>query len=256
MKKREGFSQCLVDGDEQSLERARQLRRRALLASIILEAALVAALLLWPLITPGELPHQFFVTPAPPYHGGTNSASGPSRGTPHSNPGKPHPTNYNVITQPAYIPIHVQESLSDGASEIGSAQGFGNVNLPGSGPGPGDLLPGGSNSGPAIPIPPLAKSEKPRPMSEGVMEAALIQKVQPQYPTVARLMHVSGTVRLRAIIGKDGSVSQLEVLSGNPILALAAVAAVREWRYRPTRLNEEVVEVETYITVNFILDQN
>jgi len=61
---------------------------------------------------------------------------------------------------------------------------------------------------------------------------------------------------LRAIIGKDGSVSQLEVLSGNPILAQAAVAAVRGWRYRPTRLNEEAVEVETYITVNFILDQN
>jgi TonB family protein len=88
------------------------------------------------------------------------------------------------------------------------------------------------------------------------MEAALIQKVQPQYPTVARLMHISGTVRLRAIIGKDGSVSQLEVLSGNPLLAQAAVAAVREWRYRPTRLNEEAVEIETYITVNFILDQN
>jgi protein TonB len=255
MKKREGFSQCLVDGDEQSLERARQLRRRALLASIILEAALVAALLLWPLITPGELPRQFFVTPAPPYHGGSAAAPAPSRGSPHSNPGKPHPTNYNVITQPAYIPIHVQESPSDGAPEIGSAQAFGATNLPGGGSGPGDLLPGGGNSGPAIPIPPLAKPEKPRSMSEGVMEAALIQKVQPQYPTVARLMHVSGTVRLRAIIGKDGSVSQLEVLSGNPILAQAAVAAVREWRYRPTRLNEEAVEVETYITVNFILDQ-
>jgi periplasmic protein TonB len=256
MKKREGFSQCLVDGDEQSLERARQLRRRALLASIILEAALVAALLLWPLITPGELPRQFFVTPAPPYHGGTNSVPGPSRGTPHSNLGKPHPTNYNVITQPAYIPIHVQESPSDGAPEIGSAHGFGSANLPGSGSVPGDLLPGGSNSGPATPIPPPARLEKPRPMSEGVMEAALIQRVQPQYPTVARLMHVSGTVRLRAIIGKDGSVSQLEVLSGNPILAQAAVAAVREWRYRPTRLNNETVEVATYITVNFVLDQN
>jgi periplasmic protein TonB len=254
MKKREGFSQCLVDGDEQSLERARQLRRKALLASIILEAALVAALLLWPLITPGELPRQFFVTPAPPYHGGS-AAPAPSRGTPHSNPGKPHPTNYNVIAQPAYIPIHVQSSSSDGAPEIGSAQGFGATNLPGSGSGPGDLLPGGGNSGPAIPTPPPAKPEKPRLMSEGVMEAALIQKVQPQYPTVARLMHVSGTVRLRAIIGKDGSVSQLEVLSGNPLLAQAAVAAVREWRYRPTRLNEEAVEIETYITVNFILDQ-
>jgi TonB family protein len=67
-------------------------------------------------------------------------------------------------------------------------------------------------------------------------------------------MHLQGTVRLRAIIGKDGSVSELEVLSGNPILVQAAVAAVREWRYRPTRLNNEAVEVETYITVTFVLE--
>jgi periplasmic protein TonB len=255
MKKRDGFSQCLVDGDEQSLERAQQLRRRALLASIILEAALVAGLLLWPLITPGELPHQFFVTPAPPYHGGTNSAPAPSHGNPANHLESPAKLP-EIMVQPPSIPVHVQESPSDSAPEIGSGHDFGSTNLPGSGPDTGDLLPGGSNSGPAIPIPPPAKPEKPRPMSEGVMEAALIHKVQPQYPEVARLMHVSGTVRLRAIIGKDGSVSQLEVLSGNPLLAQAAVAAVREWRYRPTRLNEEAVEIETYITVNFILDQN
>jgi protein TonB len=84
----------------------------------------------------------------------------------------------------------------------------------------------------------------------------LIYKVQPQYPAAARLMHIAGPVRLRAVIGKDGGVTELEVLSGNPILVQAAVDAVREWRYRPTRLNEEAVEVETYITVNFVLHQN
>jgi protein TonB len=127
--------------------------------------------------------------------------------------------------------------------------------VPGGGSGPGEFLLGGSNSGPAISIPPPAPApEKPRPMSERVMEAALTYRVQPQYPAAARLMHLQGTVRLRAIIGRDGSVSELEVLSGNPILVQAAVAAVREWRYRPTRLNNETVEVETYITVNFVLD--
>ena len=68
-------------------------------------------------------------------------------------------------------------------------------------------------------------------------------------------MHLSGTVRLRAIIAADGSVRHIDVLSGNPLLAQSAVAAVREWRYRPTRLNGEAVEVETLITVNFVLDQ-
>jgi periplasmic protein TonB len=255
MNMRDGFSQCLVDGDEQSLERARQLRRKALLASIILEAALVAALLLWPLITLGKLPRQFYVTPAPPYHGGSAAAPGPSRGNPTNHPDG-HAKLPQIMVQPPSIPSHVQESPSDEAPGISSGFGPGSTNVPGGGAGPGDLLPGGSDSGPAIPVRPAAAPEKPRPMSEGVMEAALTHRVQPEYPTAAKLIHLQGAVRLRAVIGKDGSVSELEVLSGNPILVQAAVVAVREWRYRPTRLNNETVEVVTYITVNFILDQN
>jgi protein TonB len=251
-----GFSQCLVDGDEQSLERAQQLRRKALLASIILEAALVAALLLWPLITLGKLPRQFYVTPAPPYHGGPAAAPGPSRGIPNNHPNV-RSKFPEIMVQPPSIPSHVQESPSDEAPGISSGFGPGSTNVPGSGSGPGgDFLPGGNDSGPPIPVQPAAPPEKPRPMSEGVMEAALTHKVQPEYPAAARLMHLQGMVRLRAIIGKDGSVSSLEVLSGNPILVQAAVAAVREWRYRPTRLNNEAVEVETYITVTFVLDQS
>lgn len=87
------------------------------------------------------------------------------------------------------------------------------------------------------------------------MEAALIHKVEPQYPAIARAMHLAGTLRLRAIIGADGGVRQVAVISGNALLVQSAVAAVREWRYRPTMLNGEPVEVETFITVNFVLDQ-
>jgi TonB family protein len=255
MNMRDGFSQCLVDGDEQSFGKARRIRQKALLASIIFEAALVAALLLWPLITLGKLPRQFFVTPAPPYHGGSAAAPAPSRGNPTNHPDG-HAKLPPIMVQPPSIPPHVQESPSDEAPGISSGFGPGSTNVPGGGADSGDLLPGGSDSGPAIPVRPAAAPEKPRPMSEGVMEAALTHRVQPEYPTAAKLMHLQGTVRLRAIIGKDGSVSELEVLSGNPILVQAAVVAVREWRYRPTRLNNETVEVVTYITVNFILDQN
>ncbi len=85
------------------------------------------------------------------------------------------------------------------------------------------------------------------------MEAALIHRVEPAYPSTAKIMRLSGTVELRAIIGVDGSVRNLTVLSGNPILVQAAIAAVRQWRYRPTRLDGEAVEVETYITVNFVM---
>lgn len=87
------------------------------------------------------------------------------------------------------------------------------------------------------------------------MAGSLIRRVDPQYPEIAKAIHLSGTVRLRAIVGTDGRVQNLEVLSGNPILANAAVAAVRQWRYRPTLLSGTAVEVETFITVNFVLSQ-
>jgi TonB family protein len=255
MSERDGFSQCLVDGDKQSVDRARVIRQKALLISIIFEAALVAALLLWPLITQGLPPQQFLVTPAPPYHGGPSSSSGGSHTSPPRHPTKTSTAQYPVISQPTHFSEHAQALPSDEAPEIGSGLGSGNV--PGSGVGDGGgNIPGGISIG-VRPLfePPKPKPEKPRPMSEGVMEAALLNKVQPQYPVAARLMHIAGTVRLQAIIGKDGRVRDVEVLSGNPILAQAAIIAVRQWRYRPTELNHEIVEVETEITVNFILQE-
>jgi periplasmic protein TonB len=86
------------------------------------------------------------------------------------------------------------------------------------------------------------------------MEARLVRRVQPEYPPLARAAHVSGTVQLRAIIARDGTVRELQVMSGNPLLLQAARAAVLQWRYRPTLLNGEPVEVETYITANFVLE--
>lgn len=106
-----------------------------------------------------------------------------------------------------------------------------------------------------MPQPPEAVHHNgPLHVSTGMMEASLIRRVQPVYPPAARVMHLSGTVRLRALIGTDGNVRQLEVLNGNPILVQSALAAVRGWRYRPTFLNGEAVEVETYITVHFVLE--
>ena len=80
----------------------------------------------------------------------------------------------------------------------------------------------------------------------------LIHRVQPEYPSPARMMRLTGTVELRAVIGTDGQVREIVVLSGNPILARAAVDAVREWRYQPTKLDNQPVEVETSIIVKFV----
>src|SRR6204780_3711932 len=159
MSKREGFSQCLVDGDEQSLERARRLRQKALHASIVVEAALVLALLLWPLITLGKLPRAFFITPAPPYHGGPAAAPGPSHGhsTRPDGPPKPH----EIMVQPPSIPFHVLASPPDEAPGISSGPGFGPTDIPGGASGPGQSRPGGRNFGPATSIPPAQAAEKP-----------------------------------------------------------------------------------------------
>jgi protein TonB len=248
------LAQCLMESDADALVRARWLRRKALGLSLAFEAVLVAALLVWPLLTPGVLSRQYVFTPAPPYHGGTNATPAHPHGNPHSTPERP-PIIPVILRQPLVIPHHVQTSTGDEAPAIEVGSGDGQRGIPG-GPEGGLDLPGGNvNNVPIIP-PPVEVRHNGAPLrrSEGFMEASLIRRVQPLYPGVAKTAHISGTVRLRAIITTDGTVRQLEVLSGNPILAQSAIAAVREWRYQPTRLDGNDVEVETFITVNFILE--
>ena len=86
-------------------------------------------------------------------------------------------------------------------------------------------------------------------MSEG----DLVHKFLPTYPPLARAARIQGQVVLQAVISKQGTIENLRVLSGHPMLVPAAIEAVRQWRYRPYILNNEPVEVETQITVNFSL---
>ena len=104
--------------------------------------------------------------------------------------------------------------------------------------------------------PPPPKVTPRRVMVGGNVQAArLVNKVQPLYPPLARQTRISGTVKLHAIIGKDGSVQQLVMVSGHPLLVQSALDAVRQWRYQPTLLNGEPVEVDTEIDVIFSLAQ-
>jgi protein TonB len=86
-----------------------------------------------------------------------------------------------------------------------------------------------------------------------VAEANLIHDVTPQYPPEAGRQRIEGTVVLMAVIGKDGAVRDVRVESGPPLLAQAAIDAVRQWRYKPYFLNGEPVEVDSHITINFTL---
>lgn len=105
-----------------------------------------------------------------------------------------------------------------------------------------------------LPPPPTGTPERIR-VGSNVMVAKLLHMVSPTPPPEVRSARIQGTVRLRVVIGKDGTVQDLNVLEGHPILAKSAVEAVRQWRYQPTLLNGEPVEVETTIDVVFTLSR-
>jgi protein TonB len=88
-------------------------------------------------------------------------------------------------------------------------------------------------------------------VSQGVSQGLVIKRVQPKYPPAALATHAAGVVQIEATIRKDGTVTNLKVLSGDPMLAHAAVDAVRQWRYKPYYLDGEPVEIQTQIMVNF-----
>jgi protein TonB len=104
---------------------------------------------------------------------------------------------------------------------------------------------------PPVPVPPKPVAKPP--IVSHMMEGNLIYRAQPIYPALAQAGRVQGVVVLRAVISRAGTIENLQVLSGHPLLTNAAIAAVRQWRYRPYVLNGEPVEVETQVTVNFIL---
>lgn len=86
------------------------------------------------------------------------------------------------------------------------------------------------------------------------MAAKALFDPYPPYPQIAKMAHVSGTVVLHAIIAENGTIQELQVLSGPTLLRQAALEAVRQWRYQPTTLNGQAVKVDTTIQVIFDLD--
>ena len=121
---------------------------------------------------------------------------------------------------------------------------------------PAGVLSGVLSSSRSVPIP--AKTPDPMPVKRirvaaRVVEANLIHDVAPQYPPEAGRARIEGTVVLLAVIGTDGSVKDVRVENGLPILAQAAIDAVKQWRYRPYMIDGEPVEVDSRITINFTL---
>ncbi|MBI1955689.1 MAG: energy transducer TonB [Acidobacteria bacterium] len=111
------------------------------------------------------------------------------------------------------------------------------------------------NVAPAAPPPPPVEEVYVAPIRVGgqVQAAKMLRQVQPAYPPLARQARIQGTVRLEAIIDRDGNVKSLSVVSGHPLLVQSALNAVAEWKYQPTLLNGVPVEVATTVDVNFVL---
>lgn len=163
-----------------------------------------------------------------------------------------HLIDAGKLVAPKAIPKDIKIIKEEAEPDMMGAQG----GVPGGVPGGqmGGVIGGVIGGVGGAPPPPKPTQSRIR-QGGAVTAASLINRVQPNYPPLARQTRISGTVRLHAIISKDGTVQQLEVLSGHPLLVQAALDAVRQWRYRPTTLNGEPVEVDTTIDVIFSLNQ-
>jgi protein TonB len=216
------------------------------LGTFLLDAFVLASLILWPLLHPQALPNDamqaLLIAPVPP-------ATAPVIVSKH-----PISQVQNLQAQlvvPSRIPTSIQQAKEDAA---GPAKGV----VIGATPfDPGDanrtmsdvIGPGGGET------PPIVKPPSKVIIASRVMAGNKIFGAVPLYPAIAKAAHIQGTVVLRALISKDGAIENVQVVSGPAMLQGSAVEAVRGWRYRPYLLNGEPVDVETTIDVVFRLDE-
>jgi protein TonB len=220
--------------------------------SFILQIALIGVLVLLPLVFTEALPKQqlmtFLVAPPPP------PPPPPPAAMPEVKVVKPRQTDLDngQLRTPTAIPKKVAMIKED---EPPPATGVAGVvgGVPGGVPGGamGGVLGGIIGNTPTV-VPKAATPQRVR-VSQGVSQGLLVRQVKPVYPALARQARIQGTVVLQAVISKAGDIEGLHLVSGHPMLAPAAIDAVKQWKYKPYFLNGEPVEVETTINVNFTL---
>jgi periplasmic protein TonB len=226
--------------------------------SLTLQSAAVAAILLWSILHVESLGPILLPDPLPPLRRGSvvkvvdvQRSAGPASAKRIIVERKP-------FTAPTRIPPAAMALATVIEAPDASSYGGGPGVMDGV-PGPTLRIPEIISSRPKIAEPPPASkpvSAKPAsrvPVGGDVLEAQIIKRVIPEYPPLARQMRLSGVVQLVGIIDREGNVKSLQVLGGHPMLVKAAVDAVSQWKYRPTLLNHEPVEVIAPITVNFTL---
>ena len=241
---------CLVEGDAGQRSRERRVRRRALAISIVLQCAVLAALILLPLFGKPQRIAYAYATPVPPYSPYRNATHNSGAPRPHPN-GPQDPCRFCAPTN--IPPTIVTRDSSSPANQLvaGPPEGIGDSIL-----GAIDGLIPLSDSRQRVLTPPNTERQAARPQVVRMTQldpAMLIHRVEPVYPPLAKQTHREGRVELRAIIGTDGTVRSLEIVAGDPLLERSAVEAVQQWRYKPTILNGQAVEIDTYITVIYTM---
>lgn len=222
------------------------------LTSFGLQALLGGLLLLLPLLRPEGLPLLRRIST--PISTGRLPAE-PAPTAPRPQPATDAQSNFasNRLMTPSRIPNAVELVTDDVLPQAGPTGPY-VTGLRGIGDPNGVLGSVREGVRPVMPVlqPPAVRPIRISHMSEG----NLLRKVQPQYPPIARTAGIEGQVVLQAVISKEGTIENLRVLTGHPMLVRAAIEAVSQWRYRPYVLNNEPVEVETQIMVNFSLSRN
>jgi periplasmic protein TonB len=240
---------CLVEGDAEQRRGERRVRRRALAVSVSLQSAVLAALVLVPLFGKTQRIALAYATPIPPYSPYRSASQNP--GTAHPHPTRPqNPCRFCApLSIPHTIATHDDSSSSrqtDEALPPGIGDGI---------PITGDGLINLSDSRQTLLPPPHTERQVKRPqlIHTQLDPAMLIRRIEPVYPSLAIQTHREGRVELRAIIGTDGTIQSLQVVSGDPLFLLSAREAVQQWKYRPTILNGQAVEIDTFITVIYTM---
>jgi periplasmic protein TonB len=245
------LSSCLVDGDISSVASARRTRREAFGISLAIEILILGFLVAAPLFSSVAQPYlrptlpmvtTFFRSGPRPKLGEHVTAVATSHAI----------TIYDPY--PPITPVHPVGSIqSDEPPSLSAPDPGGDgIYIPG-----GESISGGRSleilrEPPAV-SQPVQQEKRPVKISEGLLQAQLISRIEPRYPALALQTKTEGVVRLHAIISRDGRITSLDILSGHPLLVKAALEAVSQWRYRPTMLNGVPVEVETSITMIFQL---
>ena len=237
------FEDSLID----SSGRIKTQSKYYTLVGILLNTAVLATMILVPLIYPEALPRQamstLLVAPPPPLQ---KPAPEPAQLREPKVKGVSEILENSIIA-PSIIPPHAKIIVSD-STLLSSA-------ITSMGEGSGDGFRGMTailNNSDASPVIRQATARKTT-VSSGVMQGYVLSRVTPIYPAIARAAHISGRVVMQATISKTGSIVNLHVLSGPPMLQQSAMEAVRNWKYKPYLLNGEPVEVETEINVIFNL---